>query len=345
MHRYTESFARHGLAVGQVLLTAEDVTRRSHYRNAHRTLDKLLAVGAVPIVNENDTVATEEIRFGDNDRLAALVAHLVDADLLVLLSDVDGLYDGDPSRAGLRSLRSEVHGEADLAGSSSAGPVAPGSAPAGCRRRSRPPASRPRAGIPVVLAQRGRRRTGAGAASRSARYFHPTGRRTGARLLWLAHATRARAGACTWTPGAVAGGGRAAACRCCRPGITASTATSSRAIRSTFSTKTATRWPAAWSTSMRRELPDLLGRSTRELARTLGPATSARSSTGTTSCCWRAPSSGPSGVLRGWRMVACRSRSSAGMWHVDRHRLRARPVDLADIRTASNGWPTSDRSC
>ncbi|MFE3284082.1 glutamate 5-kinase, partial [Streptomyces sp. NPDC059233] len=94
--RYTASFARYGVRVGQVLLTTDDTSRRAHYRNAYRTLDQLLAMGALPVVNENDTVATDEIRFGDNDRLAALVAHLVRADLLVLLSDVDGLYDGDP---------------------------------------------------------------------------------------------------------------------------------------------------------------------------------------------------------------------------------------------------------
>ena len=99
VHRYTEEFARHGQVTGQVLLTVDDVTRRSHYRNAQRTFDKLLELGVVPIVNENDTVATSEIRFGDNDRLAALVAHLVHADLLVLLSDVDGLYDAPPTQA------------------------------------------------------------------------------------------------------------------------------------------------------------------------------------------------------------------------------------------------------
>ncbi|MBX6721720.1 MAG: glutamate 5-kinase, partial [Dactylosporangium sp.] len=92
MRAYTAAFARHGRVVGQVLLTVDDVTRRAHYRNAYRTLRRLLDLGAVPIVNENDTVATEEIRFGDNDRLAALVAALVRADLLVLLSDVDALY-------------------------------------------------------------------------------------------------------------------------------------------------------------------------------------------------------------------------------------------------------------
>jgi len=70
--------------------------RRTHYRNAQRTLDRLLELGVLPVANENDTVATEEIRFGDNDRLAALVAHVTRARALVLLSDVDGLYDGDP---------------------------------------------------------------------------------------------------------------------------------------------------------------------------------------------------------------------------------------------------------
>ena len=100
VHRYTEELARHGLTAGQVLLTVDDVTRRSHYRNAYQTFAKLLELGVLPIVNENDTVATTEIRFGDNDRLAALVAHLVHADLLVLLSDVDGLYDGEPGRPG-----------------------------------------------------------------------------------------------------------------------------------------------------------------------------------------------------------------------------------------------------
>ena len=85
-----------------MLLTIDDVTRRGHYRNAYRTFAKLLELGVVPVVNENDTVATTEIRFGDNDRLAALVAHLVHADLLLLLSDVDGLYDGNPSRGAPR---------------------------------------------------------------------------------------------------------------------------------------------------------------------------------------------------------------------------------------------------
>src|SRR3954463_129084 len=112
--RYAASFARHGLQVGQVLLTADDLHRRGHYRNADRTLERLLALGVIPIVNENDTVATHEIRFGDNDRLAALVAHLVNADALVLLTDVDGLYTGKPGRPGSEFI-AEVVSLAELA--------------------------------------------------------------------------------------------------------------------------------------------------------------------------------------------------------------------------------------
>jgi glutamate 5-kinase len=96
--RYTAAFARHGIRTGQVLLSADDLMRRTHYRNAQRTLDRLLELGVLPVVSEDDTVATDEIRFGDNDRLAALVAHVTRAGALILLSDVDGLYDGDPRR-------------------------------------------------------------------------------------------------------------------------------------------------------------------------------------------------------------------------------------------------------
>jgi glutamate 5-kinase len=96
MHTYAEAFATHGVACGQVLLTPDDVVQRERYLNARQTFTRLLELGAVPVVNENDTVATDELRFGDNDRLAALVASMLGADLLVLLSDVEGLLDGDP---------------------------------------------------------------------------------------------------------------------------------------------------------------------------------------------------------------------------------------------------------
>jgi glutamate 5-kinase len=96
MWHYEQAFARHGIRVAQVLLTQEDISARTRYLNARNTLQVLLRFRVVPVVNENDTVAVEEIKVGDNDNLAALVAHLVDADLLVILTDVDGLYTGDP---------------------------------------------------------------------------------------------------------------------------------------------------------------------------------------------------------------------------------------------------------
>ncbi len=97
-HAYQEVLAGFDLTVAQVLLTLDDSENRRRYINARNTLDALLRLGAVPLINENDTVATDEIRFGDNDRLAARVAAMISADLLVLLSDIDGLYTGDPRK-------------------------------------------------------------------------------------------------------------------------------------------------------------------------------------------------------------------------------------------------------
>ncbi|HUC67979.1 MAG TPA: glutamate 5-kinase [Stellaceae bacterium] len=97
-HAYQEALAKHGLSVAQILLTPEDTEERRRHLNARATLEQLLALGAVPVINENDTVATTEIRFGDNDRLAARVAQMISADTLVLLSDIDGLYTADPRK-------------------------------------------------------------------------------------------------------------------------------------------------------------------------------------------------------------------------------------------------------
>lgn len=97
-HGYQSILGRHGLTVAQILLTHEDTEARRRYLNARDTINTLLALGTVPVINENDTVATSEIRFGDNDRLAARVAVMMSADVLVLLSDVDGLYESDPRR-------------------------------------------------------------------------------------------------------------------------------------------------------------------------------------------------------------------------------------------------------
>ena len=143
---YTSSFARYGLRVGQVLLTADDMMRRSHHANAQRTLARLLELGIVPVVNENDTVATDEIRFGDNDRLAALVAHLTRADALVLLSDVDALYDGDPRRPGGPQARGRARARGPRSGSSWA--RAARWAPAGWSPRCRLPGSPPERACP-----------------------------------------------------------------------------------------------------------------------------------------------------------------------------------------------------
>ncbi|MEE9301559.1 MAG: glutamate 5-kinase [Alphaproteobacteria bacterium] len=95
-HAYQEALARHGIGVAQILLTIDDTEARRRYLNARGTINTLLGLGVVPVINENDTVATGEIRFGDNDRLAARVAAMMGADVLVLLSDIDGLYTGDP---------------------------------------------------------------------------------------------------------------------------------------------------------------------------------------------------------------------------------------------------------
>lgn len=107
-HAYQELLSRHDIKVAQVLLTLEDTESRRRYLNGRNTLQTLLELGVVPVINENDTVATAEIRYGDNDRLGARVAEMVSADCLVLLSDVDGLYDADPTTSDTATLIPEV---------------------------------------------------------------------------------------------------------------------------------------------------------------------------------------------------------------------------------------------
>jgi glutamate 5-kinase len=190
VHRYTEEFARHGLTVGQVLLTVDDVVRRAHYKNAQRTLTRLLEVGAVPVVNENDTVATDEIRFGDNDRLAALVAQLVHADALVLLTDVEGLFDAHPSDPGSRII-DEVRDASDLDGVPLGGVGHRGVGSGGMLTKVEAAGIATGAGIPVVLTSADHV-VAALAGEPVGTLFHATGRRRATRLLWLAHATTAR---------------------------------------------------------------------------------------------------------------------------------------------------------
>jgi glutamate 5-kinase len=190
MAAYAEAFAAHGAAVGQVLLTADDLTRRGHYRNARQTVDRLLSRGVVPVVNENDTVATEEIRFGDNDRLAALVAHLAVADALVLLSDIDAVYDGDP-REGAASRIDTVADPAELAsvvlGSASRNGVGTG----GMATKVEAAFIAARAGVPVVVTSTAQA-AAALAGEPVGTLFPAHGRRPSARQFWLRYASRPR---------------------------------------------------------------------------------------------------------------------------------------------------------
>ncbi len=198
---YGASFARYGQAIGQVLLTADDMIRRAHYRNAQRTCERLLGLDVLPVVNENDTVATDEIRVGDNDRLAALVAHIVGADALVLLSDVDGLYDGDPRRPGARLL-TDVDAPTDLAGISTAA-AGSGLGTGGMATKITAAAMAAASGIPVLLTaaeQVGAALDPAGPTIGTA--FRPSGRRMSARRFWLRHAADVR-GALDLDAGAV----------------------------------------------------------------------------------------------------------------------------------------------
>jgi glutamate 5-kinase len=187
IYRYTESFARHGITASQVLITSDDVIRRSHYRNAQRTFDRLLALGVVPVINENDTVGTQEIRFGDNDRLAALVSHLVQADLLILLSDIDALYDAPPTSANAKQI-TDVKDFALLDETQIGGAGISGVGSGGMVTKVEAARIATGAGIPVILTSL----ANAEAAVMGAEIgtlFHANGVRTSSRALWLAHAS------------------------------------------------------------------------------------------------------------------------------------------------------------
>ncbi|MFW5471146.1 glutamate 5-kinase [Knoellia sp. CPCC 206435] len=264
---YARAFAAHQLTVGQVLLTADDVTRRTHYTNARRTLTRLLDLGIVPVVNENDTVATHEIRFGDNDRLAALVSHLVGADALVLLTDIDALYDGPPSRPGSSRI-SAVLSPADLDGVEIGG-TGSSVGSGGMATKVESAGIAGAAGIPTVLS----RLSDAGhalAGEDVGTVFAPRSRSRASRQLWIAHATTPRgrllvdAGAVTAlttrrvsllpagiveVQGSFSGGDPVDVC-----------APDGRAIA---------RGLVNYSSS---ELPPMLGRTTHDLARDLGAA-------------------------------------------------------------------------
>lgn len=263
---YDRAFSAHGIITGQVLLTADDVTRRGHYTNARRTLERLLALGVVPIVNENDTVATQEIRFGDNDRLAALVAHLIDAEALVLLSDVDALYDGPPSKAGTARIPF-VPGPEAIAGVDIGG-VGTGVGTGGMVTKVEAAAIATSAGVPTLLT------SAANAAAALAgddvgTAFAPTAARGRARRLWIAHATTPQ-GRLVLDAGAVAAVTQRG--KSLLPaGIKAVEGTFSAGDPVDLVDEAGTRVARGLVTYDSRELPGLLGRRTRELTATLGP--------------------------------------------------------------------------
>lgn len=268
LHKYSESFARRGYVVGQVLLTADDVTRRSHYRNAYQTFARLLELGTLPIVNENDTVATAEIKFGDNDRLAALVSHLVHADRLVLLSDVDGLYDAPPSRHGSR-LIDVVNGPADLDGIDISRPAASRVGTGGMVTKVEAARIATEAGIEVTLTSADHASEALAGDSVGTR-FAVTRRRRPTRLLWLAHASSAK-GSLRLDDGAV----RALTERNASllpAGVTAVAGEFGAGDPVDLTDPDGSVFARGIVNYDSAEIPGLLGRSTRELASSLGAA-------------------------------------------------------------------------
>lgn len=187
--RYGEAFERHGVRVGQVLLTAEDTVRRLRYKNAQRSLTRLLDLGVVPVINENDAVTTDELKFGDNDRLAALVSHLVRAEALVLLTDVDGLHDRPPTRPGAQRIAhvGDLSEVADVPVTSRGSAVGTG----GMVTKLESVRIATASGVPVVLTAAGNA-AAALAGEDVGTFFAATGTRSSTRRLWIAHAARVR---------------------------------------------------------------------------------------------------------------------------------------------------------
>lgn len=188
IERYTRLFAGHGIRVGQVLLTVDDMTRKANFGNVLRTMTRLLELDVLPIVNENDTVATHEIRFGDNDRLAALVAHLVGADALVLLSDVDALYTSHPSEPDAVRIEEVAHPDELRVDTTRRGAAVGTGGMTTKINAARIAAS---GGIPVLLANADRA-ADALAGERIGTLFHRFGKKRPRRLSWLEHASQVR---------------------------------------------------------------------------------------------------------------------------------------------------------
>lgn len=264
--KYNELFSKHSIVSSQVLLTTEDVVRRSHYNTAQQTLSRLLALGVVPIINENDSVGTAEIRFGDNDRLAALVALLVQADLLVLISDVDALYDAHPSQSGAKAIH-EVHNFAEIDSVEVGGAGSAGVGSGGMVTKIEAARIATSAGTPMLLTSLAQS-ADALAGKQFGTIFHSQAPRANSRLLWLAHASSAQ-GRLVLDAGAVTA--------ILEKGVSLLPA-GVTAVEGTFAAgdtvelagqdgKVIARGLVAFDSE---EIPQMLGRSTKELAAALG---------------------------------------------------------------------------
>ncbi len=265
IHSYTESFRRHSITASQVLLTIEDIVRRSHYQNAQRTLFKLLQLGVVPIINENDSVGTQEIRFGDNDRIAALVSHLVGADLLVLVTDVDALYDAPPTQPNAQKI-SEVKSidqleQADIGGAGSK--VGSG----GMVTKIEAARIATGAGIPMLLTSLNEVSQSITGSEHGTLFFASANKKS-SRLLWLAHAATPR-GRLILDDGAVVAL-KEKGVSLLPAGVTA--------VEGEFSSGDTVELVSSSGVVIARglvafdaeEIPQMLGRSTKDLARELG---------------------------------------------------------------------------
>ena len=199
---WQDVFARRGIPVAQILLTPGDTEERRRHLNARNTIEALLGLGAIPVINENDTVATEEIRFGDNDRLAARVAQMVGADMLVLLSDIDGLYDADPRLSKDAAFIEEI-AEITPEIEAMAGEAGPGYSSGGMVTKIAAANIATRAGCAVVIAD-GKKTHRLATLGISGRHtiFRPVAERATARKRWIA-GTVQPAGAITVDAGAV----------------------------------------------------------------------------------------------------------------------------------------------
>lgn len=265
--RYNDVFSSHSILSSQVLLTTEDVVRRSHYQNAHQTLSKLLSLGVVPIINENDSVGTQEIRFGDNDRLAALVALLIGADLLILVSDIDALYDAPPGQAGAKAIH-EVNSMSDIESIALGGAGSAGVGSGGMVTKVEAARICTSAGIAMVLTSL-TQAADALDGKQVGTFFHAQGHRTTSRLLWLAHASTPQ-GRLVLDDGAVTAL-RERGVSLLPAGVTSLTGdfiSGDTVELVSQNGEVIARGLVAFDSA---EIPQMLGRSTKELAATLGP--------------------------------------------------------------------------